>query len=167
MSPYSHELHTIHAALNLVEERLKRITYEGLKVQIKSDGSPVTNADLEVNQIVHDALLTTFPGDAWLSEESPDNASRLQSSRVWILDPIDGPNLLLKPYLITRSRSLSLTKGNPPSASSLILRLKNIFAPFRGNKLPSTVNLFTSAQAQIRSRLTFLVNPWQINQAHP
>ena len=73
MSPYSHELNIIRLALSQASERIKRITYEGLKVQVKSDGSPVTNADLAVNQIVQDTLLDVFPHDAWLSEESPDN----------------------------------------------------------------------------------------------
>ena len=105
MSIYSHELDTIRLALNQASERLNRITYEGLKVQVKYDGSPVTNADLEVNQIVQHALLNAFPTDAWLSEESPDDSPRLHTQRVWILDPIDGTKAFIKTCPTTRSLS--------------------------------------------------------------
>jgi 3'(2'), 5'-bisphosphate nucleotidase len=36
------------------------------------------------------ALAHERPDDAVLSEEAPDDPSRLRSSRVWILDPVDG-----------------------------------------------------------------------------
>ncbi|MBF0427253.1 MAG: 3'(2'),5'-bisphosphate nucleotidase CysQ, partial [Magnetococcales bacterium] len=52
--------------------------------------SPLTNADLEANRILHDALLADCPDCGWLSEESVDDAARLQRDRVWVVDPIDG-----------------------------------------------------------------------------
>ena len=107
MSRYTHELETVRTALTQVSQRLQHITYEGLKTQIKPDGSPVTNADLEVNQILQETLLTAFPHDAWLSEESPDHSSRLHSQRVWILDPIDGTKPFIK-YLPQYTISLAL-----------------------------------------------------------
>jgi 3'-phosphoadenosine 5'-phosphosulfate (PAPS) 3'-phosphatase len=56
----------------------------------KNDGSPVTDADLAADRIIRDALTTAFPADAILTEEGTDDATRLGSSRVWIVDPIDG-----------------------------------------------------------------------------
>jgi 3'(2'), 5'-bisphosphate nucleotidase len=35
-------------------------------------------------------LATGFPDDAVLSEEAPDDSQRLESRRVWIIDPLDG-----------------------------------------------------------------------------
>jgi myo-inositol-1(or 4)-monophosphatase len=35
-------------------------------------------------------LLGARPDDGWLSEERPDDGSRLARERVWIVDPIDG-----------------------------------------------------------------------------
>ncbi len=96
MSLYTHELETIRTALNHISERVSHLLYDGLKVTIKADGSPVTNVDIEVNQILQETLLTAFPKDAWLSEESPDTPSRLHSPRVWILDPIDGTKSLIQ-----------------------------------------------------------------------
>ena len=51
---------------------------------------PVTEADLAVNALLADRLRTARPGYGWLSEESPDDAARLDCEHVFILDPIDG-----------------------------------------------------------------------------
>ena len=90
MSVYAQELATIKKAINLASDRIRQLSYDGLLINIKPDGSPVTNADLEVDRILREILLEAFPGDGWLSEERPDHPARLQQARVWILDPIDG-----------------------------------------------------------------------------
>lgn len=54
---------------------------------------PVTEADLEVNDFLHDALLSARPGYGWLSEESApldDTAARLAPEATFVIDPIDG-----------------------------------------------------------------------------
>ncbi len=56
----------------------------------KSDGSPVTDADLASDKLIRERLTAAFPGDALLTEEGADDPARLSSSRVWIVDPIDG-----------------------------------------------------------------------------
>jgi myo-inositol-1(or 4)-monophosphatase len=56
----------------------------------KAGGEMVTAADLESDALLRAGLAHAFPGDALLSEESGDSPRRLSSSRVWILDPIDG-----------------------------------------------------------------------------
>ena len=50
----------------------------------------VTAADLEVDRLLHAALIGAFPDDAWLSEERTDDQARLHRGRVWMVDPIDG-----------------------------------------------------------------------------
>ena len=59
-------------------------------VEWKGDGSPVTEADFAVNAFLEPRLKALWPGAAWLSEESADDASRLEAERVIIVDPIDG-----------------------------------------------------------------------------
>ena len=56
----------------------------------KADASPVTEADLAVNDMLHSRLRTARPGYGWLSEETPDDAARLNCEYVFIIDPIDG-----------------------------------------------------------------------------
>ncbi len=57
---------------------------------VKSDGSPVTDADLASDRIIRERLSAAFPDDAILTEEGVDEESRLTAQRVWIVDPIDG-----------------------------------------------------------------------------
>jgi len=59
-------------------------------VQEKSRNNPVTSADLEANRLIREIIQMKFPTDGWLSEEDKDGAERLQASRVWVIDPIDG-----------------------------------------------------------------------------
>ena len=56
----------------------------------KADTSPVTEADLAVNDMLHTRLMAARPGYGWLSEETPDDNARLDCEHVFIIDPIDG-----------------------------------------------------------------------------
>ena len=56
----------------------------------KGPGQVLTEADLAVDRLLKDMLLGARPDDAWLSEETPDDRSRLERPRVWVVDPIDG-----------------------------------------------------------------------------
>ncbi len=59
----------------------------GVQATIKDDGSPVTEADFAVEELMRSELGRLAPSDAWLGEESGGAG---ESERVWILDPIDG-----------------------------------------------------------------------------
>jgi len=54
------------------------------------DRSPVTDADIAVNEILHERLPTLVHGAGWLSEESQDPPPDRAFPLVWIVDPIDG-----------------------------------------------------------------------------
>jgi 3'(2'), 5'-bisphosphate nucleotidase len=62
----------------------------GMRVDHKHEGEPVTEADLAANALIVARLGAAFPDDTILSEEIPDDGSRLRASRVWMVDPIDG-----------------------------------------------------------------------------
>ncbi len=67
--------------------------YEGpLDIQQKSDADrePVTQADRLANEIIVTRLQQEFPDDGILAEESVDTSRRLDKSRVWMVDPLDG-----------------------------------------------------------------------------
>src|ERR1700751_3801469 len=61
-----------------------------VKTWTKGHGSPVTAADMAVNDLLHARLTAAGPGIAWLSEETIDDNARRAARRVWIVDPIDG-----------------------------------------------------------------------------
>jgi len=62
----------------------------------KSGGSPVTEADLAVNQLCAAALKSARPEYGWLSEETLDDPAARQKSRVWVVDPIDGTKAYMR-----------------------------------------------------------------------
>ncbi|MFZ0069374.1 MAG: 3'(2'),5'-bisphosphate nucleotidase CysQ [Pseudolabrys sp.] len=54
------------------------------------DHSPVTEADIVVNEFLHGQLSTLLGGAGWLSEESQDRLPDRALPLAWIVDPIDG-----------------------------------------------------------------------------
>lgn len=92
---YDHEL---AVALELAREAGAVILdlYEGpLDIQQKigaDDREPVTQADTLANEIIVQRLGREFPDDGILAEESVDTVRRLNKSRVWMIDPLDGTN---------------------------------------------------------------------------
>lgn len=46
--------------------------------------------DQRANTLILDRLHAARPADAVLSEESPDDGTRVRAERVWIIDPLDG-----------------------------------------------------------------------------
>ena len=61
-----------------------------LEVEKKAGDEPVTAADRAASDLIVAGLREAFPEDAVLSEEVPDDGSRLGHRRVWMIDPIDG-----------------------------------------------------------------------------
>jgi 3'(2'), 5'-bisphosphate nucleotidase len=59
-------------------------------VSRKHQNEPVTEADQAASDLIVGRLRAAFPDDAVLSEELPDDGSRLHKARVWMVDPIDG-----------------------------------------------------------------------------
>jgi len=67
----------------------------GVKSWIKGASSPVSDADIAVNDFLEERLRSFSPDYGWLSEESADDSARLDKSRVWVVDPIDGTRAFL------------------------------------------------------------------------
>lgn len=92
-----------------------------IKQWTKGQSSPVSEADIAVDELIRQRLQSATPDYGWLSEESADDRSRLTKQRVWIVDPIDGT----RAYLGGRedwSISAALVEGGRP-------RLAAVFAP--------------------------------------
>ena len=85
------DLELIHAAALEAGELALAFKREGqVKTWAKDGGSPVTNADLAVDQLLKTRLMAARPDYAWLSEETADDLARLNARRVFVVDPIDG-----------------------------------------------------------------------------
>src|SRR5687767_6819413 len=92
---YEHEL---QIAIDLARAAGAAILeeYDGpIKVEQKNyadDVEPVTQADRIANELIVNGLKREFPSDGILAEESVDTKRRLEKTRVWMVDPLDGTN---------------------------------------------------------------------------
>lgn len=83
------------------------------EIREKSRDNPVTVADHESNARIKDVLLSEFPDDGWLSEESKDDLSRINLARVWIVDPLDGTKEFIA-KINEFAVSIALVEGGRP-----------------------------------------------------
>ena len=63
---------------------------KGLKKKIKSDNTPVSNGDLEVNKFITKKISEVTPDIPIISEETSDNKNNAKLKDFWLVDPIDG-----------------------------------------------------------------------------
>lgn len=87
----------------------------------KPGGSPVTEADLAIDNFLKERLCKERPGYGWLSEESQDDPARLTAARVFVVDPIDGtvafmkgrPHFTICAAIVEKNRPLAGIVFNP------------------------------------------------------
>ena len=58
--------------------------------EIKSDGSPVTEADESANKIIIQSLNIISPDISIVSEETYDKSDEIPNEPYWLVDPLDG-----------------------------------------------------------------------------
>ena len=81
---------------NLIENFLSagnlaiQLREKGLVKKIKSDNTPVSNGDIEVNNFVTKKIVELTPNVPIVSEETSDNKSTDNLKDFWLIDPIDG-----------------------------------------------------------------------------
>ena len=63
---------------------------KGLIKKIKSDNTPVSNGDLEVNKIISEKISEVTPTIPIVSEETSENRFNKELKDFWLIDPIDG-----------------------------------------------------------------------------
>ena len=78
-----------HTFLNSGEVALN-LRSKGLTKEIKSDNTPVSNGDMEVNKLITNKLIELTPEIPIVSEESALNKSAKDLKDFWLVDPIDG-----------------------------------------------------------------------------
>lgn len=84
------EIKVLLEAIKEAGDAILLVQKKGVNVAHKANHDLVTEADIKANEILKKTLLSHFPKDGWLSEESVDDDTRMKRHRVWIVDPIDG-----------------------------------------------------------------------------
>lgn len=97
-----------------------------VRVWTKGASSPVSDADIAVNDLIEARLRGARPDYGWLSEESVDDAARLHRERVWVVDPIDGTRAFLARQP-DWSVSLALVAGGAPVLAAVYVPASDEF----------------------------------------
>jgi myo-inositol-1(or 4)-monophosphatase len=84
-----HDLVRAIEAVKEAGELALKLFRNGVDRWRKSDGTPVSEADLQVDSLLRQRLLQQTPDYGWESEESDGQTPRA-AQRFWLVDPIDG-----------------------------------------------------------------------------
>ena len=107
---------------------------KGLIKEIKSDNTPVSNGDLEVNRLITEKINQLNPNIPIISEETSDNKSNNNLKDFWLIDPIDGTYDYIN-NLEEFTINAGLIINNKPAAGL-------IFAPAKDRMFYSYANNF-------------------------
>ena len=157
------------AARNAGKILMKYLESDSKNIQYKSESgdSPVTIADNEADQYLSSFLGGEFPHDGWLSEETIDTYDRLEKTRVWIVDPLDGTKEFIK-KLPEFCVSIALTEnGIPvvgviynPSSDEMFYAQKNKGAFLNGEQIKISNTEDIQDASIIVSRSEYSKNLW-------
>ena len=98
----STELQAALAAAAAAAEVIRLLYQRNLKVETKSDRSPVTEADVRAEEAIHAVLAKRFPGYGFFGEETGKH--RMDAENIWLVDPIDGTKSFVRdcPFFSTQ-----------------------------------------------------------------
>ena len=94
------------------------------------DRSPVSEADIAVNDLLHQRLTALAPGAGWLSEETEEMPS--STTLMWIVDPIDGTRAFISGRADWSISAALVEDGRPLVAALYAPVSEEIFLAARG-----------------------------------
>ena len=97
---------------------LSHFLSQSFKKTSKSDGSDVTNIDVEAEEMARQILLSKFPNDGFLGEEKGEH--RGSSEYRWVVDPIDGTASFCRGVPLFGTQ-IGLEYKNKPLAGGIVM----------------------------------------------
>ena len=82
--------HSLIETFDIAARESIELYNKGLKIEIKDDKSPVSNADLKVDELITKKIKELTPNIPIISEETVDIKVKNKASIFWLIDPIDG-----------------------------------------------------------------------------
>jgi histidinol-phosphatase len=82
---------------------------QGAQVTIKSDATPVTQADIEAETEIKRVLKSYFPDHGYYGEESA--IERADAEYLWLIDPIDGTKSFVRNYPLFSTQIALMHQG--------------------------------------------------------
>jgi myo-inositol-1(or 4)-monophosphatase len=144
----------------------------------KDNASPVTEADLAVDNFLRERLTEIDSSIGWLSEETADVPERLTKDRLWIVDPIDGTRSFIAGREDWAICAALVEHGRPVAAVVEVPATGESFAAIRGGgatKNGQKISASTKAEvesaaiawpAKLNSAATVLGNQVEVPRIH-
>jgi histidinol-phosphatase len=88
---------------------VRRYYQHNLEVTIKADKSPVTQADVETEEIIRQIIAARFPEHGFYGEETGQSA--LDAEYLWLVDPIDGTKAFVREYPMFSTQIALMHRG--------------------------------------------------------
>ena len=102
----------LQAALDAAQQAaaIARSFYQhNIKVRIKADKSPVTEADVRCELAIREIIETRFPSHGFYGEET--GAHNVDAESVWLVDPIDGTKAFVREYAMFSTQIALMRNG--------------------------------------------------------
>ncbi len=118
-------LETAKEAAIAAESVIRKYYETDLDVEVKSDNSPVTQADIQSEAAIKKVLSDAYPDHGFFGEELGQQS--MDADYIWLIDPIDGTKSFVRRYPFFSTQIALMHKGE------LILGVSNAPA-FNGDK---------------------------------
>ena len=102
------ELKAALEAVNAAAEVIRGFYQRNVKIEVKADKTPVTEADVQSEEVIRELLTRRFPSYGFYGEET--GKSDMGAESVWLVDPIDGTKSFVRecPFFSTQ---IALMRG--------------------------------------------------------
>jgi histidinol-phosphatase len=107
--PHSEFLDAALEAARAAAEVVRRYYQRNIKVTLKADKSPVTEADVETEKTIRAVLAARFPSHGFYGEET--GMSAMDAEYVWAVDPIDGTKAFVREYPMFSTQIALMRQG--------------------------------------------------------
>jgi len=107
--PHSAHLDAALEAARAAAEVVRHYYQGNLKVTLKADKSPVTEADVETEKTIRAILAAKFPAHGFYVEETGQSA--MDAEYVWVVDPIDGTKAFVREYPMFSTQIALMQRG--------------------------------------------------------
>ncbi len=104
----SAELTAALDAARAAAEVIRGFYQRNVRIEVKADKSPVTEADIRSEEVIRELLTRRFPSYGFFGEET--GRSQMDAESVWLVDPIDGTKSFVRecPFFSTQ---IALMRG--------------------------------------------------------
>ena len=107
-SEMSNELKAALDAARAAAEVIRGFYQRNVKIEVKADKTPVTEADVRSEETIREILTKRFPSYGFYGEET--GRSDMDAESIWLVDPIDGTKSFVRecPFFSTQ---IALMRG--------------------------------------------------------